>query len=104
MPIHTPRTRVVSSLFLTALLAGCGGGGGGVEGKYYNEAGVFTMELKGGKVMMAPGMQMLNANYEVKGDSIVLHDPSGGSDQLAVLVRQKDGSLNAGMLGTLKKK
>ena len=104
MPIATLRTRVVASLFLAALLAGCGGGGSGVEGKYYNEAGVFTLELKGGKVSMAPGMQMLNATYVVKGDSIVLHDPSGGSDELAVLVRQKDGSLNAGMLGMLKKK
>jgi len=97
------RRAFVSTLFLTGLLAGCGGGSG-IEGKYYNEAGQFTLELKGGKVIMAPGMQMLNANYEVKGDSIVLHDPSGGSDAIAALIRQKDGSLQAGMFGVLKKK
>jgi len=50
---------------------------GGVEGKYYNEAG--------------------------RGDSIVLKDPAG-SAELTVLVRQKDGTINAGMLGTLKKR
>jgi len=76
---------------------------GGVEGKYYNEAGNFVMELDDGKVAMAPGMEQLNATYEVRGDSIVLKDPAG-SAELTVLVRQKDGTINAGMLGTLKKR
>jgi hypothetical protein len=88
---------------LAVLLVACGGGGGGVEGKYYNQNGAFVMELKGGKVSMAPGMEAMNANYEVRGDSVVLKDPSGGNE-VAVLMRQKDGTLDGGMLGALKKK
>lgn len=76
---------------------------GSLEGRYYNEAGQFVMELDDGKVTMAPGMEAMNASYEVKGDSIMLHGPAGASD-LAVLLREKDGSINAGMLGVLKKK
>ena len=45
----------------------------------------------------------MNANYEVRGDSVVLKDPTGGTE-VAVLMRQKDGSLDGGMLGALKKK
>jgi hypothetical protein len=92
---------IVPALLLTAFTA-CTPGKS-VEGKYYNEAGNFVMELSGGKVTMAPGMEAMNASYEVKGDSIMLHGPLGASD-LAVLVREKDGSINAGMLGVLKKK
>ena len=88
---------------LAVLLVACTRGGGGIEGKYYNQAGAFVMELKGGKVSMAPGMQAMNANYEVRGDSVILKDPTGGTE-VAVLMRQKDGSLDGGMLGALKKK
>jgi hypothetical protein len=98
-----PRRTPAAALLLAALLAGCGGGGG-VEGKYYNQADQFVLELKGGKVTMAPGgMQMMNATYEVRGDSIIIKDPSNGQEA-AALVRQKDGSIDAGMMGTLKKK
>jgi hypothetical protein len=51
-----PRRVLAGSLVLAALLASCGGGGG-VEGKYYNEVGQFVLELKGGKVTMAPGRE-----------------------------------------------
>ena len=88
---------------LALFLAACGGGGGGIEGKYYNQNGAFVMELKGGKVSMAPGMEAMNANYEVHGDSVVLKDPSGGSE-VAVLMRQKDGTLDGGMLEALKRR
>lgn len=101
MPKRLSRVSLLTSS-LAVLLIACGGGGG-VEGKYYNQAGAFVMELKGGKVTMAPGMEAMNANYEVRGDSVVLKDPAGGSE-VAVLMRQKDGSLDGGMLGTLKKK
>jgi len=101
MPRQAFRSLLVT-VSLTAVLAGCGGGSG-VEGKYYNQAGVFVMELKGGKVTMAPGMEAMNASYEVRGDSIILKDPGAGTEA-AVLVRQKDGSIDGGMLGTLKKK
>jgi hypothetical protein len=87
---------------LFAALAGCPSSAG-VEGKYYNEAGQFVMELDDGKVTMAPGMEAMNATYEVRGDSIVLRDPAG-SAELAVLLRQQDGSVNGGMLGVLRKK
>jgi hypothetical protein len=98
---HTRRIPAVP-LLLAALLTGCGGGG--VEGKYYNQAGQFVLELKGGKVNMAPGgLTMMNAAYEVRGDSIIIKDPSNGQEA-AALVRQKDGSIDAGMMGTLKKK
>src|ERR1041385_551826 len=56
---------------LALFLAACGGGGGGIEGKYYNQNGAFVMELKGGKVSMAPGMEAMNANYEARGDSAI---------------------------------
>lgn len=102
MPKRLSRVSLLTSS-LALLLIACGGGGAGVEGKYYNQAGAFVMELKGGKVSMAPGMEAMNANYEVRGDSVILKDPTGGTE-VAVLMRQKDGSLDGGMLGSLKKK
>ena len=99
--MHRSRRIPAAALLLAALLTGCPSG---IEGKYYNQAGVFVMEFKGGKVTMAPGgMQMMNATYEVKGDSIILKDPSTGQEAIT-LVRAKDGSIDAGMMGTLKKK
>ena len=75
-----------------------------LEGKYYNEVGHYVMELKNGKVTMAPGMEYMNAVYEVRGDSIILNDPGGGG-QINLFLRMEDGSLAAGpFLGVLKKK
>lgn len=86
---------------LTGIASGCTPS---LEGKYYNaQTGQFVLELKGGKVLMPPGMEAMNANYAVHGDSILLSDPQGGSP-ITALIRQKDGSIEAGMLGTLKKK
>ena len=76
----------------------------GVEGKYYNQAGEFVLELKGGKMMMRPEMSAMNANYVVRGDSIVVQDPQNPGGQAAVLLRAKDGTIDFGMLGQLKKK
>ena len=91
-----------ASLILAAgLTIGCGAG---VEGKYYNaQTGEFAMELKGGKVLMAQGMGGIEMTYTVHGDSVILHGP-GGADDMLVVMRQRDGSLSAGLLGSLKKK
>ena len=42
--------------------------------------------------------------YEVRGDSVIERNPKAGPDGMLVLTREKDGSLSAGMLGSLRKK
>jgi hypothetical protein len=98
------RRHALPLLIAAGLASGCTPSTGSIEGKYYNaQTGQFTLELKGGKVLMPPGMEMMNANYTVRGDSIMLTDPRGGG-AVTALVRQKDGSIDAGLLGTLKRK
>ena len=100
MPIRIHRA-VLPALLLAGLPA-CAPSDS-LEGKYYNEVGHFVMELHNGKVTMAPGMEYMNADYEVRGDTILLREP-GGTGQIGVLLRLQDGSINAGLLGDLKKK
>ncbi len=96
------RRSALPLLIVACLAAGCTSTTS-VEGKYYNAMGVFTLELKGGKLIPPPGMEMLAASYTVHGDSILLTDPKGGSPAVALIV-QKDGSIEGGMFGVLKKK
>ena len=97
------RNRLAAALAAVAVLA-CGGGGG-LEGKYYNSAsGEFAMELRGGKVVTMQGQEDRSLTYEVKGDSLVIRDPKGGFvDQMAFHI-EKDGTLSLGILGSLTKK
>ena len=99
-----PDRRRVPALPILLALCLAGACGGGVEGKYYNQAGEFVLELKGGKVLMRPEMAAMNANYVVRGDSIVLRDPQNPGQDAIALVRDKDGTIEGGMLGQLKKK
>jgi hypothetical protein len=94
---------VVVGLLAAGLVSACKPS---IEGKYYNtQSGQLVLELKGGKLIMAGGMDAMNASYTVKGDSILLMDPQNpGGSPATVLVRAKDGSIDAGMLGTLRKK
>jgi len=102
MSIRTAvRRHTLPLLIFAGFLSGCTSS---VEGKYYNaDTGQMVMELKGGKLMMAGGMGAMNADYKVRGDSIVLSDPSGGGAAVSFAIR-KDGSIDGGALGILKKK
>ncbi len=77
----------------------------GVDGKYYNaQTGEFAMELKGGKVLSMQGMDSgASLTYDVKGDSVIIHAAPGSMvDHLALHI-EKNGDLNAGILGSLTK-
>jgi hypothetical protein len=105
MTIRTLGLRLGASLvLLAALTTSCKSGGGGIEGKYYNSAsGEFAMELKGGKVVSMQGQEGQGMTYEVRSDSLIIHDPRGGmADQMTFGIEQ-DGSLSLGPLGSLTK-
>ena len=76
-----------------------------LDGKYYNSAtGEFAMELSGGKVVAMEGQPTSNLTYDVRADSLVIHDPQHGlADQMTFHI-ERDGSLSLGILGTLTKK
>ena len=103
MPSHPSVLRVVSTLALfAALTTGCTSGG--IDGKYYNSAsGEFALELKGGQVLMQ-GQEGHPLTYEIKGDSLVIHDPQGGMVDRMTFGIEKDGTLSLGILGSLTKK
>jgi hypothetical protein len=94
-------------LGLLLVLGACGSSGvGNIEGKYYNTStGDFALELKGGKVVSAQGlMQGMELAYRVRGDSLVLDNPRTPDSEDLVLGIEKDGSLSAGLLGSIKRK
>ncbi|MGE0554038.1 MAG: hypothetical protein AB7R55_11465 [Gemmatimonadales bacterium] len=96
--------RHVAAVLLAATVTACGGGGG-IEGKYYNsKSGEFAMELKAGKAINVQGLEGVTLSYEVKGDSLVLRDPSGGPADVMTLGIESDGSLSFGPLGSLTKR
>jgi len=100
-----PISRTATSLALFATLTTACTGGGGIEGKYYNStSGEFAMELRGGKVLSAQGQEGRALTYEVKGDSLVIHDPRGGFADAMTFGIEKDGTLSLGILGSLTKK
>ncbi|HEX6816086.1 MAG TPA: hypothetical protein VF102_10470 [Gemmatimonadaceae bacterium] len=94
-------------LFAAALVAGAltACKGSSLDGKYYNSAsGEFAMELSHGKVLAMQGQPGSQMTYEVRADSLILHDPQHGlADQMTFQI-QRDGSLSLGILGTLTKK
>jgi len=84
---------------------GCSGGAGGLDGKYYNSAsGEFAMELSGGKVISMQGQEGHTLTYEVRADSLVIHDPQHGFADGMTFGIQPDGTLSLGILGSLTKK
>ncbi|MEO8448458.1 MAG: hypothetical protein ABI647_01635 [Gemmatimonadota bacterium] len=103
MPVRRLRTRFAAPFALVAVLAtGCSGGG--VDGKYYNSvSGEFAMELAGGKVVSMQGQEGRPMTYEVKGDSLLIHDARGGMADGIGFGIEKDGSLSLGPLGKLTK-
>jgi len=87
------------------LAIGCSGGAGGIDGKYYNSAsGEFAMELSGGKVISMQGQEGHTLTYEVRADSLVIHDPQHGFADGMTFGIQSDGTLSLGILGSLTKK
>ena len=103
MPIRRPRGPVVSLALLAGLASACTSSG--IEGKYYNaRSGEFAMELKGGRVVQGQGMEGMEMTYEVRGDSVILRNLKAGPDEMLVLMREKDGTLSAGILGSLRKR
>ncbi|HEV2181329.1 MAG TPA: hypothetical protein VGR59_13475, partial [Gemmatimonadaceae bacterium] len=76
----------LTSLFTAALVAGAltACSGSSLDGKYYNRAsGEFAMELSHGKVLAMQGQPASQMTYEVKADSLILHDPQHGlADQM----------------------
>lgn len=105
MPVRPPAPRRTPMLaLLAALVIACSSGGGGIEGKYYNSmSGEFAMELQGGKVLTIQGQEGRAMTYEVRGDSLVIHDPRRGmADQMTFGI-ERDGTLSLGPLGSLTK-
>ncbi len=104
MSIRLVGPRALATLSCFALSVTACSSGGGIEGKYYNSmSGAFAMELKGGKVLTMQGQEGRALTYEVRGDSLVIHDPRGGlADQMTFGI-EKDGSLSLGILGSLTK-
>ena len=101
---RAPRTTCLLTAALVAgALAACSGSS--LDGKYYNSAsGEFAMELSHGKVLAMEGQPGSQMTYEVRADSLVLHDPQHGlADQMTFHI-ERDGSLSLGILGTLTKK
>ncbi len=89
-------------MVLAALAAACSSSS--IDGKYYNSmSGEFAMELEGGKVIEMQGMEGRDLTYEVRGDSLVIHDAKGGfADQMTFGI-ESDGTLSLGILGSLTK-
>lgn len=91
------------AVLMGILAAGCSSGSS-VEGKYYNSAsGEFALELRGGKVVSMQGQNTGSMTYEVKADSLVIHDPQGITDGMTFSI-EKDGSLGLGPFGSLTRK
>ncbi len=104
MSIRAPGPRFIAALTGFAVLVSACSGGGGIEGKYYNSrSGEFALELKGGKVLTMQGQEGRVMTYEVRGDSLVIHDPRGGLVDQMTFGIEKDGSLSLGLLGSLTK-
>jgi len=106
MPSHYCGPRCGSLLFSLALVTvGCASGGRGVEGKYYNStSGEFALELSGGNVVSMQGQEGRTLTYEVRGDSLVIHDPQHGFADAMTFGIEPDGRLSLGILGSLTKK
>lgn len=98
-------THAVTALALALMLGAAACSSNSLDGKYYNSAsGEFAMELSHGKVTAMQGEPAGGMTYEVRADSLVLHDPRHGlADQMTFRI-QRDGSLSLGILGTLTKK
>ena len=96
----------MSRLLIGALFAGFAACSSvsGVEGKYYNSAsGEYAMELKGGKVTFMQGQEGRAMTYEVRGDSLIIHDPGRGFADKMTFGIEQDGTLSLGILGSLTK-
>ena len=105
MPARSLGPRLAACLaFVAVCTTACssGGLGGGIDGKYYNSvSGEFAMELKDGQVLTMQGQEGRPMTYEVKGDSLIIHDPRGGlADQMTFGI-ESDGTLSLGPLGSL---
>lgn len=100
-----PKTRAsAAGLALLALLAAGCSGGSSVDGKYYNSAsGEFAMELSRGNVLSMQGQDAHALTYEVRGDSLVIHDPQHGMADGMTFGIERDGTLSLGILGSLTK-
>jgi hypothetical protein len=98
------RTSPVPRIAAAALILGTAACSNSVDGKYYNAAsGEFAMELSHGKVLAMQGEAPGRMTYEVRADSLVLHDPQHGlADQMTFHI-ERNGDLNLGILGTLTK-
>jgi len=96
------RNLTLASFALTSLLLwGCGGGG--MSGKYSNQA--MQLEFKGSKayITMRTTGTTTEAGYEVDGDKVTIHNQAGN----LVLTRNTDGTLSGApgqqLFGPLKK-
>lgn len=88
------------ALLLAGAVSACGGAGG-LEGRYYNaRTGEFALELRGGKVVEGQGMQPGEMIYEVRGDTVWVVPTPGSSDGLP-FIREANGDLSLGILGSL---
>ena len=100
---HRRVLRPVMAMVTLGILSACGGSS--IDGEYYNaQSGEFALELKDGKVLRAQGMEGMNLSYTVRGDSLILDDASTSEPADLVVAITKDGALDFGPLGSLKRK
>lgn len=104
MSISRHASRLLASAALLTATTSCSPASG-IEGKYFNSrSGELAMELTGGKVVYAQGQEGRALTYEVKGDSLVIHDPQGGLGDGMTFGINQDGTLSLEPLGTLTKR
>jgi hypothetical protein len=100
------RTTSTFTLLAVSLVLGAAAcSSNSLDGKYYNSAsGEFALELSHGKVLAMQGEPYGGMTYEVRADSLMIHDPRHGlADEMTFHI-EHDGSLSLGILGTLTKK
>lgn len=103
MPSRPSALRLALASALLLLAPACAASD--IEGRYYNTAtGEYAMELKGGKVILPEGSPPAEIGYEVRGDSVFLRQPTDPVGEALVLIRQADGILDAGPMGSLQKR
>lgn len=86
----------------TLALAGCGSG---VDGKYYDTGnGKLVLELRGGRAYPAESADTATLVYTVTKNTVVIRRAAQPNGDALVYNRRADGTLDAGILGSIRRK